>query len=381
MKVLVFTDYFPPHVGGGVEKAAYEISKMLVESDTEISVLTLNSRNAERFESMNGISVYRAAASDTSGYLRLQSRLSLEAPRLAVKICREFDPDVLHAHNIFFFTSLVAAGAKRLVRKPLVVTMHLGPVNMLDGLVGRVTRAYERTIGRWILRSGNQVIAVSKAVKNHAINLGVPEGKVTVIPNGVDLREFSPRANRSERKVKKIAFVGRLFPNKGVCYLVKAAPAILSKYPVEFVIVGDGPLRREIEKMTDRLGIGKAFRFIRWTPYITDVLSDCDIFVRPSLTEGMPLTILEAMACSLPVVATSVSGTPELIIDGVTGLLCPPKAPAGLSDAILALIGNPDEAARLGNNARKFVERYHSWREISDNTRRVYDLVRHRPCT
>ncbi len=380
MKVLMFTDYFYPHVGGGVEKAVYEISKVLVKSGLDINVLTLNTQKTSKFEKLDDISIYRANAIGVSEVIGAQSTISTDALFLALRVCREVNPDILHAHNIFFSTTMVAALVKRVVRKPLVVTMHLGSMNLLGGIIGFLTSAYERTAARWILNSSNHIIAVSRAVLEQGLSLGIPRHKVSVIPNGVNLQDFSPsrrKVNRSE--AKKIVFVGRLLFNKGVQYLVKAAPAILSRHPVEFVIVGDGPMKYDIVRMTETQGVRHAFKFLCAVPSVSEVLRESDIFVRPSLTEGMPLTVLEAMACGLPVVATRVAGTPEIVTHGVTGLLCPPRDVERLAEAILKLVENPEMASHLGSNARRFVEQYHGWHGVAEMTHHVYDILRESP--
>jgi glycosyltransferase involved in cell wall biosynthesis len=379
MKILMLTDYFPPHLGGGSEQAAYEVGRRLAARGHTVHVVTLQTVPAPARERLHGITVHRARALQLTRLLRLQSSVSLEVVALAAEVTRALRPDLLHIHNLFFYTSLVAAGLKARSGQPLVNTMHLGSMEQLGGLAGAVTTAYERAVGRAILRRSDFVIAVSQAVRRHAIGLGYPATRIEVIPNGVDLETFRPPPREAVRAGRpRVAFVGRLLFNKGPQYLVAAAPLVLGRHPdTEFVIIGDGPLRPRLEQAVARQGLAGAFRFLGMRSDVPALLGDptLSLFVRPSLSEGLPLTVLEAMACGLPVVATPVGGTAEVVRDDETGYLVPPRAVEPLAAAICRLLDDPVHARALGANGRALVEREYSWERIAERTVAVYERV------
>ena len=381
LKVLMLTDYFYPHIGGGVEKVVYEISKRLTKMGCEVLVITLGSRHSNDVYMVDDIKVYRLPSIDLTKILNLQLSLPRNI-RDALHMAKDFSPDVIHAHNIFFTTSLLGILIKRVCNRKFVVTAHLGDVRNL-ALMGHgkalVAMGYERLLGRILLASSDKVIAVSQAVRRHLLSIGVLPDKVVVIPNGVNLEEYEPAVNIKDVKETDIVFVGRLLPNKGLEYLVEAARFVVAKRSegIRFKIVGDGPYRRHFENLVARNGLCCYFDFLGKVPKVSDTLQEGGIFVRPSLTEGMPLTVLEAMASQLPIIATRVAGTPELIIQNETGLLIDPGNVGQLADAILYLANSPELAQRLGQNARAFLESQYkekySWAAIASKILSVYN--------
>jgi glycosyltransferase involved in cell wall biosynthesis len=170
-----------------------------------------------------------------------------------------------------------------------------------------------------------------------------------------------------------------LFPNKGIQYLVKAAPIVLAKHPyVEFIIVGRGPMEAELRNMVKRLNIEHAFKFLGIVPSVPEVMNQCDIFVRPSLTEGMPLTILEAMACGLPVIASKIPGSSEVVKDGETGILVEVGNVEKLSNAIIRLLEDENYAEKIRTRAYEFVKKHYSWDRIAEEYLKTYSDVLNR---
>jgi len=380
LKVLMLTDYFHPYVGGGVEKVVYEVSKRLVKMGCKVSVITLGNKRSIDTYVVDDITVYQLPSINLTGIIGLQLSLPRNI-RSALRITEDLDPDVVHAHNIFFTTSLLAVLIKKSQARPLVTTAHLGDIQHL-ALTGRVkalaANAYERLFGRILLMVSDQVIAVSQAVRQHLMAIGVPSEKVAVIPNGVDLKEFTPAVNAAQNKEASVIFVGRLLPNKGLEYLVEAARLVVDGglRHISFRIVGDGPYKTQVRNLVELKGLSHHFVFLGNVPSVSEILRHGGIFVRPSLTEGMPLTILEAMASQLPIVATRVAGTPELVTHNETGLLVEPGNIQQLADAIRHLATTPEFAQRLGQNAREYIEQNYkqrySWESIALNTIGIY---------
>ncbi|MEM3612936.1 MAG: glycosyltransferase family 4 protein [Candidatus Bathyarchaeia archaeon] len=382
LRVLMFSDYFYPHVGGGVEKVVYELSKRLVKMGCDVLVITLGEKCL--CYDVDGIKVYRAAGIDLTKLFQMQLSIPKDIKNI-LNVTKDFSPDIIHAHNIFFTTSLLAVLIKHISHQKLVFSAHLGDVGNL-ALLGRwkalTAKTYEKIFGKIILSSSDVVIAVSHAVRQHVISLGAPPKRVIVVPNGVDLEEFSMPFNTRKSIEPDVIFVGRLIPNKGLEYLIEAAKILIrsGSTKIRFKIVGDGPYRQQLEELVTRYGLSPYFEFLGFVPKVSEILRNGGIFVRPSLTEGMPLTILEAMASGLPIIATRVSGTAEIVIHNETGILVEPGNVEQLAEAIKYLVESPDEALRLGWNARAFIERHYrekfSWDAAASNVLSVYESLR-----
>ena len=372
LKIDVFTDYFPPHLGGGVERVVDEVCRRLARQGHTLRVFTFNTDRAPAYEVVDGVHIYRAPAIQLTRFTRMQASLSLGLLPLAWRLARSHPPDILHAHNLFFTSTTAAVLLRYLLKRPLVTTLHLGSLRQLNGPSLLLASSYERTLGRAIVRSSDRLIAVSKAVAGHAVHLGARPEAVRVIANGVDLQRFRPGAGRGNGTFR-VACVGRLIFNKGPQYLVEAAPEVLQAHPeAEFVFVGDGPLRPRLEERARQLGVGHRVTFLGTRPDVPAILQTCDMLTRPSLLEGMPLTVLEAMACGLPVVATPISGTAELVRHGENGLLVRPADPASLARAILCLMEDEPLREAQGREARRLVEGGYSWDAVADKTLAVY---------
>lgn len=380
----MLSDYFFPQKGGGTEKVVYEISKRLTKMGCDILVITLGSNEAQGVYEVDGIKICRLPGVNLTDIIGLQTAFPKDVIG-ACRIAKDFQPHVVHAHNRFFSTTLLAVLIKRVCNTRLIVSAHLGDVRnlaLIDRWKSLAVTAYEHTLSRFIFASSDKVIAVSEAVRKHLVSLGIPPKKIVLIQNGVDSEEFTcvlPKYN--PESYTTILFIGRLLPNKGLKTLVEAARIIsaTSSRKITFKIVGDGPDRAQINELIEMYSMRDNFHFLGEVPRVSDVFQEGGIFVRPSLTEGMPLTILEAMSSGLPIVATNVGGTSELIKHNERGLLVEVDNEAQLAKAILNLVGNPKRAERLGQNARAFVKRHYekkySWNAVATKNHSVYKTL------
>lgn len=370
--VLMLTDYFPPHAGG-VERAVYELARRLASRGTGVRVLTLTTRRAATQESLEGVEVVRVPGFDLTRSAGAQLAVSPRAWPVLLKILETRKVDLIHAHNLFFHLSLAGALLSRASGTPLVTTAHLGPVDRLGGAYGTLAALYERSVGALILRLSHRTIAVSDAVARHARRLGARPESVIAIPNGVDTHRFSP-ATTNRESASKVIFVGRLIFNKGPQFLLDAIPEVLCRHPgTQFEIVGDGPMRRQLESRAARQGLNGRVRFLGERDDVEHLLRKADVFVRPSLLEGMPLTVLEAMACGLPVIATPVGGTAELVEQGVNGYLVEPGCRAELAERLCALLADRDLRREMGRRGRMLVESGYDWDSAAQKTVEVYE--------
>jgi len=377
LNVLLATDYFPPHVGGGVEEVTHDVAQELIKLGHQVAVVTLDTCNAIPTEDLDGIHVYRARPVDLTGTFGVQSAISTEVVKLMREVCRKEQSDVLHANNLYFFTTIAACLNLRALRKPLVTTLHIGSIAEMEGKARYAAGLYERSVGRWILRKSSRIVAVSQAVKQYAESLDVEPSKVSVVPNTVDTIKFRPTYQGDRRDgAVRVGFIGRLVSNKGPQYLVEAAPRILRDFSnVQFLVAGNGPMLAELERKVHELGVENAFRFLGTVANNVEFLNSCDIMVRPSLTDGMPLTVLEAMACGIPTVASGVGGTSEILQDGDTGFLVEPRNVDELVSRISTLIADSHLRLEMGGRARKFIEKYYSWNQVAAQLSVIYQDV------
>jgi len=375
LNIVLTTDYFPPHIGG-VEKVTYELANQLCRMGHRVAVCTLGHESTKSIENSDGVRVYTARSHESTGILGVQSAFSSVAGRLIRSVCKKERADVIHSNNLYYLTTIAASASKKGLNLPLVTTLHIGTTARLDVGIRFLTMAYERSIGKWILDQSDHIIAVSSAVKEYARGLNVSESKISVIPNGIDVSEIRPNHFHQRKANLRIAFVGRLIANKGPQYLLETAPTVLREFPeVEFLFVGDGPLQGLLRRSAKTLGISERVRFLPAVPSIPEFLRECDIYVRPSLTEGMPLTVLEAMASGVPTIATSIEGTREIITHGENGFLIAPKSAEQLKFYISKLVSDPELRIKMGKRARETMEKHNDWATVAVQTSRVYENV------
>lgn len=235
-------------------------------------------------------------------------------------------------------------------------------------------------LNRWTIGLVDRVIAVSANVRDFCVShIGLPADKLTIIHNGVELPEEPLMSCQEARAVLGlppdglvVGAVSRLDPVKGVAFLMQAFAHVDG---ARLVVIGDGPERGALESLADSLGLARRVHWVGHQRNASRLLSAFDLFVQPSLHEGLPNTVLEAMAAGLPVVATAVGGTPEVVVDGVTGLLVPPGTPDVLARAITTLLRDADLRRTMGQASRERVVQDFSVERMVEQTERLYEQL------
>jgi glycosyltransferase involved in cell wall biosynthesis len=235
-------------------------------------------------------------------------------------------------------------------------------------------------VDRWSLRHAAHVITTNESFSTTLAARGVSPWRITVLHNGVREMPVVPAAVATLRRTlglkdqeRVVLAVGRLSYEKGHAHLIRAAAAWRSK--ARLVIVGDGPERASLERMARDLGVSDAVTLAGTTSHVAPFYALADVFVLPSLSEGSPNVLLEAMACGLPIVASRVGGVPEIAADGITALLGPPKDSDFIARAVDRLFAEPDLAARLGAAARRTVLSHHTPEQRATTLSRLYDSL------
>lgn len=374
--VALVTALYPPSMGG-IQAHVRLLGESLARAGANVVVLTRAMAGVEARAREPHLEVLRVGRADGSPALRTATFVAAAADAL-----RRLRPCVVHAHQLLSPVS-AALAARPFLRAPLVVNPHAcGPL----GDVG--TLSAQGPLGRARLRAtvGNAqaFVAISGPIEQELRAAGADPARIHRLVNGVELNRFRPprEGERSASRVALgvsptaplVAYVGRLSHEKGVDVLLHAWPLLQQQVPAaELLLAGDGPARTALEAQVLALGLGRAVHLLGAVSDPERVLRAADAAALPSRTEGLPVALLEAMASGLPVVATAVGGTPE-VLDGDTGQLVPPEDPPALARALAQALRAPEaHAAALRGRAR--IESLHGAAAVAARHLALYDTL------
>ena len=312
LRILGFCDYFAEPLVGGSERVTAEVfGRIGAEDGTSVTIVSAVGGSGAGAAQVGGVEVVATRGVDLSRLVGAQVMLAPMLPLVAAREFRRLRPDVIHGSSIHFFGTVVAATIAVVTRTPFVVTCHLSSIDALPAPARLMTRMYERTVGRFVLARARNVIAVSHAVRDHLLDLGVTKSKIAVIENGVDVRLFAPDPNRHtnprpptadvatavqtgigprddtgtepgfDTDAIEVAVIGRLITNKGTIEVANSLRHVRSRVQVSFV--GTGPLDRAVRDLavteprlvvlghrddvrSEERRVGKECRS-RWSPY------------------------------------------------------------------------------------------------------------------
>lgn len=367
LRVLAFCDHFTEEPVGGAEIVASHVYRHLMSQGAEVLVISAVPGARTGPVSVHGIPAQVVAARDLSGMLNAQVTLSRRVASVARTAARELRPNVLHASSIHFRGSLAAARRARGDGTPLVTTGHIGSIAALPVVKRTATASYEHTIGRFILKSSAHVIAVSDDVAARMERLGTPPEKVSVVRNGVDHDRFHPRPR--DDGAKRVVFVGRLIENKGPLLALRAF-ARAAPDSATLTFAGDGPMRRALEDAAQRLGVAGAVTFLGRVNDVGKLIGTADVMIRPSLTEGQSLALLEGMASEACIIASDIPANRELIEPEQSGLLAEPGNADDLARQLGRVLNDDALRRRLAAAGRRRSLAY-SWGTCGRETGRI----------
>jgi glycosyltransferase involved in cell wall biosynthesis len=347
---------------GGITSYLYTITKGMIRRGHTVHIATSGGNMDEAFKS---------AGAEVKNYnIRTKSELDPRiymALRPLARYIRDHDINVIHAHTRI--TQVMGVFLKKMTGCPYVATCH--------GFFK--TKVSRRLAPCW----GDEVIAISSAVSDHLINdFHMPSQKVQLIESGVDLEAIRPadesvkieqrnRFNLGDAPV--IGNVARLSDVKGPDILIDAMKSIVACIPeCQLILVGEGKMEGDLRNRVKRLELQEHVRFLSVINRTSEMLTLFDVFVMPSRQEGLGLSIMEAQAAGLPVVASRVGGIPSLIEDGRTGILVEPEDSAALALAIINLFQDKNRLKAIGVAGRESIKNNYNVELMLDKTENFY---------
>ncbi|HEY83022.1 MAG TPA: glycosyltransferase family 4 protein [Dehalococcoidia bacterium] len=379
MKILMQQGAYFPWIGGA-EIFMQRLAEHLASKGNQVDVVTglwskpdIYTENWDKeFEVINGVNVHRVKTLNLRYADVISCMLRMVAKTIELDKVHHYE--VIHSH--IFPAMVCGAMAKR--EKKLLVTLQGGDIgDYKESNV--VIRTLELPFIFWSLRKADIIHAVSTHIAGAARKLGARE--VVVVPNGVDTQLFRPQDKlRLRRKLgykpneKIIVSSSRLTPKNGLDYLIKA----VAKIPeLKLIIIGDGEQRQSLQSLINRLRLKNRAFLLGYLAHdkLPEYLNIADAFCRPSINEGFGISFIEAMACKIPTIGTSVGGITDIIVDGKNGLLVPPENVGELAGAIKKVLNDKNFSDHIAEEGYKAVMEKFTWEAVLGQMERVYERL------
>jgi glycosyltransferase involved in cell wall biosynthesis len=369
LRLIIFAGYYHPYRGGYVE-SIHGLAKGLVANGAEVTVVTPEVEGGADEEIMDGVRIVRLPSWHILNGTYPMIAPNLKALRMLRKLWRE-PFDVVSTQTRFFVTSFVGAWFAFTRRIPLLHTERGAYHSVVTSkVVDLISRTIDHTLGWAVIKVAKKNVGVSQAACEFLKHLGAFEP--VFIPNGVTIPQaVSDKERLRLRKKWKLKeddrvllFLGRLIHGKGCQDVLPGFAQLLKQEPkLKFVIAGDGPYREELKKEVRASGFEKQILFLGTLngEQVQAALNMADWFVNPSHSEGLPRSVLEAAATGLPIVATDVGGTKEIIENGKSGLIVPAHDAKALENALEQMISDDAFAKRMGEAAAKRAQKHFAW--------------------
>jgi len=353
-----------------VGRQALALTEKLESLGVKVFVIARKMKGTPECVLSSRVSVHRAWA--LRPHVHILEEMSLSNLMISLSFClstalilfrkkKEYDLVHFHGASLPLITNILPLKlyGKKVVAK--VASAKLG--TEAGSLHGKYSFLGSMLV--WMLKRVDRFVAISKEIKDGLLNDGFNQARITRIPNFIDQNLFHPSGKESGDQIRKkldftdgkiVTFSGRLVERKGVGVLLEVWRKLIQDHKdVLLIILGSGPLEKKLKNQSKLLGIEENVRFCGFINNIGNYLAATDIFVFPSFQEGFPNSVLEAMACGLPVIATRIGGVVDVIKNEENGLLVEPGNVDQLADALKKLISDPEYASALGKNAIKTV--------------------------
>ena len=368
MKILRVTSDLYPYSIGGLGIHVHELSKEIAKQGHQVTVFTCEKHPELKNNIVNGYNVY---------YFKslINSFGNSVSPSMLFSLISKVDGfDIVHAHSHLFFSTHMTAFVRKIRKKtPLVVTNH-GFVSQRVPM--NTQKIILPIIAKWTYSNADAVICYTPEMRTEMENWGIGTENVRIIHNGVNTEFFKPLNNI--QKEYDLIWVGRYVPGKGIEFLIQALNELKKQVNnFKVIMVGSGPLKKSIEEMTDKSNLKNNVSFIEniSNDEMLYYYNKSKLFVLPSIEEGVPRTILEAMSCGLPVIC---SDLPQLktLIDG-SGILVPKRDITKIADAVIKIQTDTKIYEKFSKNARYQIAIKYSWEDTVKKTIELYEEVKH----
>lgn len=381
MKIVQVVPRFPPAIGG-MENHVYNISVELVKRGHEVTVITSTDVNGEESENsknfMDGLEVYRYPL-----FLPRFFREFWLMPSMS-KTVKNSQGDIIHTHGYRCLSSCTAANLSKLEGVPLVLTPH-GIFPRRNWFNALMKCSYDCSLGSLLLKFSDRVIALTENNKLLLLKMGVPKDKIAVIQNGVDVDKFK-RLQRLKNVKKRygygpvLLYVGRIAWHKRLEKVIEALPLITREFcNLKFLIVGPDYAKHSgsLLCLAKKLGVNDSV-------VITGSVSEkqvrlyysmANIFILPSIYEGLSLSMLEAMASRVPIIALSSGGTGGVLTHCLNAILLKNETSEETSDSVSLLLNNPKFRGKICQNAFDLILQKYTWKSVVDKLERLYGEI------
>lgn len=359
MKILRVTQEVYPETIGGLPYHVHALSRDQAKNGHDVTLLSLSDDvNSPTTEQQDGYTL-----------IRHQPSLDIFGNQLSTDVIRHLrsgdEYDIVHAHSHLYLLSSISAAFRYHLETPLAVTCHGLNTQTLPQWFSHL---YLRTVGRFTYNAADINFCYTDIEKRRLRDLGV-DSDIRVVSNGIDSKQFTPDGEvygpLAETNVLNVLFVGRLVPGKRPDQVVKSFSRLSNSHPdSRLFLVGDGPLREDLEQQAKRLGVADRVEFLGYVPYesMAAVYRGGDVFTLPSQAEGFPRTVMEALACETPVVASPLEQIKPLVkrsgrlVDGVEEM----------ASAFDELLSDDSVRAELGSKGRELVRHRYGWSSTVD---------------
>lgn len=377
---------YPPRIVGGLGRHVYHLATSLAAMGVKVHVVTKDHPGAPEYEQSEGVHIYRVVNYppdiQQEDWVPWTLQFNVALLEKAVALINDINRvNVIHAHD--WLVAHAAASLKHAYRIPMVATVHATEYGRHQGHLPGPMNKLIHQIEWWLTFESSRTICCSRYMRDQITDIfELPDDKVTIIPNGIDMESFARdvsadlyRKKNIPPEDKMVFFVGRLVYEKGVQTVIEAMPLILKRIPnLTFIVAGTGPHLNHLKTLVGELGLKGKVRFMGHVDaeHLYACYKTADLTVVPSLYEPFGMVVLESMAHGTPTIVADTGGLKEIVVHEETGLKFEPGNPGSLAEAMLRILQDEGLSSKLTSDAKKFMGEKFNWDRIASSTVDVY---------